>query len=443
MVVVAAVLTSLVGWLVLGCWRRPSGVVEGLSFGFAAGAGVISLQMLAYSLLRVPWHPVVILLPWAALAAWRWRASVPLWQRPEKLRWIECLAVAAMLAAPVLWLPYERLMPLSSRGWDAWAIWLFKAKAFAADGGVKMFLERAGEFNAQPSYPLLVPLYGAFLLKLGGTDQAAKAISPLFFVALLGAFYSLAGRFASRPVALVFTAMLANLHMVNITAFELAGYADTTLSVYLLLGAGFLYAWYREDRAEDLVLAAGFAGLAAWTKNEGIYFVAAVGVLVVARRPRAWRVVAVVGAVTVLPWMVLRQVYGVPGSDLWTGRLNWANLWPGLLSFGKAFDLGRYNLTFWLLAVGVALYRRVELDHRWLVLPGLVVWQLGGLLGAYLAGRNELQWWIGTSLDRVLAQVAPLALLGAAVVAGAVQEPAPAPVVVKAPGPKSGGRKRR
>ena len=426
MVVVAALLTSLVGWLVVGRWWRPPGVVAGLSWGFAAGAGVLSLQMLAYSMLRVPWHPAVILLPWAALAAWRWRAYVPQWQRPEKLSWIEWLALAAMLAAPLLWLPYERLMPLSSRGWDAWAIWLFKAKAFAADGGVKMFLGRAGEFNAQPSYPLLMPLYGAFLLKLGGTDQAAKAISPLFFLALLGAFYTLARRFGSRPVALVFTAMLANLHMVNITAFELAGYADTTLSVYLLLGAGFLYAWYREERTEDLVLAAGFAGLAAWTKNEGIFFLAAVGVLVVARRPRVWQVVAVAGAVTVLPWILLRQFYSVPGSDLWTGTLNWANLWPGLLSFEQAFNLGRYNLTFWLLVAGVALYRRMDLDHRWLVLPGLGVWQLGGVVGAYLAGRNELQWWIGTSLDRVLAQVAPLALFGAAVVAGAVQEPVPA-----------------
>jgi len=441
MVVVAALLTSVVGWLVVGRWWRPPGMVAGLSLGFAAGAGVLSLQMLAYSLLRAPWHPVAILLPWAAWAAWRWRWYVPLWRRTAKLSWLEWLGVTAMLAAPLLWLPYERVMPLSSRGWDAWAIWLFKAKAFAADGGVKMFLERAGEFNAQPSYPLLVPLYGAFLLKLGGTEQAAKAISPLFFVALLGAFYSLARRFGSRPVALVFTALLANLHMVNIAAFELAGYADTTLSVYLLLGAGFLYAWYREERTEDLVLAAGFAGLAAWTKNEGIFFLAAVGVLVVARQPRAWRVVAVTGAITVLPWIVLRHVYGVPGSDLWTGRLNWANLWPGLLSFGQAFDWGRYNLTFWLLVGGVALYRRVGLDHRWLVLPGLVLWQLGGLWGAYLAGRNELQWWIGTSLDRVLAQVAPVALWGAAVVAGAVKEPAAAPA--KAPGPKPGGRKRR
>jgi hypothetical protein len=396
-----------------------------IAVGFALAAGVLSLQMLLFSLLRIPWHPVLLLLPWAALAWRRLRRGLPSWKAPEKLTWIEWLAAAAMIAAPALWLPYERVMPLTSRAWDAWAIWLFKAQAFASDGGVTPFLARAAEFNAQPSYPLLVPLCAAFLLRLGG-DQLAKAISPLFFFVLLGSFYNLARRFASRPVALVFTALLANLHMVNITAFELAGYADTTLSVYLLLGAGHLYAWYRDDRKQDLYLCAAFAGLAAWTKNEGLFFFAAVAVLILARRPREWAPVAASAGITILPWVILRRVYGVPGPDLWTGSLNWSNLWPGLQSFGQAFDLGRYNLTFWLVMAGLALYRRLGLDHRWLLLPGLVVWQLAGLLGAYLAGRNDLQWWIGTSLDRILAQVAPLALLASAAVAGGLRGPAPA-----------------
>jgi hypothetical protein len=413
MVLLAAAATVLVGWVAVGRW-------SGWSTWFCAGAGVLSLQMLLFSLLRIPWHPAAILAPWLALAAWRWRRNPPTWRWPDRPAGIEWLALAVMVVAPALWLPYERMMPLSSRGWDAWAIWLFKSRAFVADGSVQGYLARAGEFNAQPSYPLLVPLYGAFLWKLGGGDQAAKAISPLFFLALLGSFYGLARRFAPRPVALVFTALLANLHMVNIAAFELAGYADTSLAAYLLLGAGFLHAWYREDRPEDLGLAAGFAGLAAWTKNEGLFFLAAIAALVIARRPRAWKAPALAVVVTVLPWTALRQVYGVPGSDLWTGRLNWANLWPGLQSFGQAFHLGRYNLTFWLLPAAALLYRRVGVDHRWLLLPGLVAWQLAGLLGAYLSGRNELAWWIGTSLDRILAQVAPLALLASALAAGAV-----------------------
>jgi len=71
------------------------------------------------------------------------------------------------------------------------------------------------------------------------------------------------------------------------------------------------------------------------------------------------------------------------------------------------------------MAAGVVLFRRAGLDWRWCLLPGLVGWQMLGLLGAYVAGRNEIQWWIGTSLDRILAGVAPLALLGPAVLAGA------------------------
>ena len=193
-----------------------------------------------------------------------------------------------------------------------------------------LFRSRAAEFQAQPSYPLLVPLYGAFLFLLSGgpLDPAAKAVSPCFFFALLGAFYHLARRLGSREVAAVFTAMLAGLHMVNIVAFELAGYADTALSVYMLLGAGFLCAWWKDGRPGDLALASGFSALAAWTKNEGLFFLAAALVLAAARllsqRSRYWRPWATLLApalVSVVPWILLRAAYRVPGSDLFdTGR---------------------------------------------------------------------------------------------------------------------------
>jgi hypothetical protein len=49
-------------------------------------------------------------------------------------------------------------------------------------------------------------------------------------------------------------------------------------------------------------------------------------------------------------------------------------------------------------------------------LPALVLWHLGGALLAYSTGRNDLAWWLGTSADRILAQIAPVALLCGAVV---------------------------
>ena len=427
-----AALAAIVGWLAAGRWIR-GGWPAGAALGFAAGAGVLSLQLLAYSLLHLPWKPWLVLLPWAPLA-WQRLRQRPAFQRPAPPNWLEVLALLAMLAAPALWLPYERAMPLTTRGWDAWAIWLFKAKAFYLDGNVQGVLARAGEFAWQPSYPLLVPLYGAFLHTLAGTasDAAAKSLSPCFFFALLGVFYCLARRFTTRPAALVFTAMLANLHMVNIVAFELAGYADTALSVYLLAGAGFLYAWLRDGQPSDLALASVFSSLAAWTKNEGLFFLAGVGTVAAARLAvrripdwRCWMAVLLPPAVTVLPWLVLRRWYHVPASDLFAaGRLNWANLVPGIGSFAQAFQLGRYNLTFWLLLGALLAARRAGLGAPWWILPGLAGWQMLGLLGAYAAGRNDLGWWIGTSLDRILAQLAPLALFASALIFGALAAPA-------------------
>lgn len=446
----AALLTLLAGWIVIRPWVR-CGWLAGMALSFAAGAGVLSLQVFLYGLARLPWTLPTLLLPWAVLGLWRLREK-PAFARVERLRWLEWVALAACLAAPLAWLPYERVMPLNTRNWDTWAIWLFKAKAFYLEGNLSQFLARAGEFTCQPSYPLLIPLYGTFLYELAGmpADHVAKAVSPWFFFSLLGAFYYLARRFGPRPAALVFTAMLANLHMVNIVAFELAGYADTALSVYLLLGAGFLYAWWKEGGRNDLVLASLFSSLAAWTKNEGLFFLAGVLALVVLRIARervfsagAWRVWVMAGIwplLAVIPWVVARHVYGVPGSDLFTEGLAWRNLGPGLASIlRQAAKPNVYNLTFWLLAASLLVCRRAGLEARWWVVPGLVFWQLAGLLGAYLSNRNEIQWWIGTSLDRILSQVAPLALLAPALVAGAlVSAQAEAPAK---PPPKAAARR--
>jgi len=446
-VLIAAVtVTCFIGWLVIAGWMQcgwtqygstqsgsmQCGWVPALSLGFAAGAGILSLQMLFYGLLHLPWNPFLLLLPWAPLIYLRYRQS-RLWpafsiRHIARPNWLECVALIAMLAGPLAWLPYERVMPLNARNWDAWAIWLFKAKAFYTDGNLGSFLKRAGEFACQPSYPLLIPLYGTLIYRLAGAavDDLAKAVTPCFFFALLGAFYYFARRFASRPVALVFTAMLANLHMVNIVAFELAGYADTALSVYLLAGAGFLYAWWKSGDSGDLILAALFSSLAAWTKNEGLFFLAGAVLVALPRLVRThvpakvWATAAIWPVIAVVPWLALRHAYGVPGTDVVGGTLALGNLWPGVEGIlRQAVKPNVYNWTFWLLAASLFLFRRASLDSGWWLLPGAVFWQLLGLIGAYLSSRNEIEWWIGTSLDRILSQVAPLALLAPALVAGA------------------------
>ena len=116
-------------------------------------------------------------------------------------------------------------MPLTSQAWDTWAIWLFKAKAFYLDGTIHPFLERSGDLVTQPGYPLLVPLYGTFLYVWNGgvADQAAKLMSPCFFLATLGVFYHFVHRLGWKTAAMFFTVILAGLSMFGVVAFQTGG----------------------------------------------------------------------------------------------------------------------------------------------------------------------------------------------------------------------------
>ena len=164
MVYIAFALTCFAGWLLLPPATKFGTLPRlGLAFGF--GAFAISLQMFVVERLGLSWTRLSLLLPWCALAVLlgirsRERFALPALRWPD--RWQ--IAFSVLLLGPVLvWLPWERVMPLTSQSWDAWAIWLFKAKAFYLDGGIGAYLGRGEEFANHPGYPLLVPLYGTFL----------------------------------------------------------------------------------------------------------------------------------------------------------------------------------------------------------------------------------------------------------------------------------------
>ena len=425
MVYAAFLLTCLIGCILLPP-RWELGFFPRLSFGFAMGMFALSVQMFAYSLVGVPWTAAGLLLPWMAgggvylwLARDVFQARQPAFPR---LSW-GTLLIALLLVPLAVWLPYERLMPLTSQSWDAWAIWLFKAKAFYLDGNVGAFLSRAGEFTTQPGYPLLVPLYATFLYEVNGgvADQAGKLLSPCSYLALLGVFYYFARRAASKLTAAAFTLMLATTPVLGLVAFELAGYADTTLALYLLAAGGFLAFWVLDGAAVDLAGASLAATAAAWTKNEGQFFLLAVVLaaavqLLRAKSPaRLWLLLVVPPLLVMGPWHLVRQAYEVEAAGFTLG----ISLQPDLFRIAlrsmlaKAFQPGLFNLCFYL-AVGATLAARpLRIPAGFWVLPGLVAWHLGGALLAYSTGRNDIQWWLATSADRILSQAVPLALLSA------------------------------
>ena len=422
--------TCIIGWRMLPA-RWEMGWTAKLSFGFAAGAFAISIEMFLLDLAGLGWDLFVVAIPWFVFGGWlsyRDRKHPPESVRPRRLPSPGPLSILLplLILLPVLiWMPFERVTPLIS--WDAWAIWMLKAKAFYLDGTMSGFFERHQEFVGQPGYPLLVPLYATFLYTLNGgvADAAAKILSPCFFLALLGVFHHFARRWAAPVPALVFTAMLACVPMVDHLGFELAGYAGTALSLYLVAAAGFVYEWWKEGRSVDLAGASLAATAAAWTKNEGQFFLLAILVLAAVKLLRSkpplwsWAWLAV-PALVLGPWTLVRRSHGIEAAGF-TPLIDFepslfVTALQRLLSMG--FDTQFYNLTFYLLIGSVVAALLLRVGPLFWILPGLVLWQFAGALLAYATGRNEIEWWLGTSAGRILAQIAPLALMTPVVVYG-------------------------
>jgi hypothetical protein len=83
----------------------------------------------------------------------------------------------------------------------------------------------------------------------------------------------------------------------------------------------------------------------------------------------------------------------------------------------------------------------LRVNRAFWLLPGLACWQFLGALMAYATGRNDLDWWLRTSADRLLSQIAPLCLLTAAVAFGLWFEGQPPGPAAK-PAPAAKRRKR-
>lgn len=210
-------------------------------------------------------------------------------------------------------------------------------------------------------------------------------------------------------------------------------YADVPLSFFYLAT---IIVFFAQDRAPEgsyrlVILAGMMAGLAAWTKNEGLLFLLSIASarFAVITHSRGWAASLkqmlrfAVGAAPITSIVILFKTHVGGPSEIFGG--------PGRSIAGSLVDFHRYTLIFgWLLG-------RVLLFGGWpfLFVPvlGVYVFLLGtriddrdrpsiltavlalcmtliGYALVFLIGPYDLQWWLQTSLDRLLLQLWPSAV---------------------------------
>lgn len=212
--------------------------------------------------------------------------------------------------------------------WDAWAIWNLAAR----------FLYRGGEQwrNAfspllfHGDYPLLIPASVSRLWSFAGKESlyASWMVALAFFgatiVLLLVSIRILRGGVY---------AMIGGLVLVSATAFTVysaAQIADVPTGFYTLASVVLILPAADNSAAQNrtLVLAGFFAGLAAWTKNEGWLICAALGLsLLLVCWSRIGRSAALnallqfaAGAAPVLVIVAIFKIGYAPPNDLLAGQ---------------------------------------------------------------------------------------------------------------------------
>ena len=381
-----------------------------LALGFCAGAFLLTALLFVVYLAGWAFTPVVVLGPvlllaGAGLLALRPRpvAVPPAADRP----WL-----AGMLVGLALLLSWGRPV----YGFDAISMWALKAKVmfFARTWPAALFDPYQ---TPHTEYPPLVPVAQAYVFFWLGEfdDVASRVVFAAWFAAGAVILWWWLGqlRASARPVWLLWwCAVPVLMEQVKLT------YADLPLAVYLLVACGAGVAWLRDPGRRDwLWLAALFAGMAFWVKQDALIVVGAGGggllLLAGARRvPRRPVLLAAAIALGVaLPWRILVWWRNLPDDFALMGTGSLAR--SGLIAHG----LVKYALVeggfafFWPVVLATLLFRwrRLRLETAWLLL--VLAGGLLALFAVYWFSTPNLSDLLETSMERVLLNLFGPALL--------------------------------
>jgi hypothetical protein len=435
------VTTGLIGYAaVFAIWPGPvrwmsaegllrSSLAVGLGFGISACALFLAMLVLG------PSRPAAVgmdlalltLLAWAARrrAVGHGESVLPPHPSPARLdRAVGLSALALLAVALVVTLALALQKPQGD--WDAWGIYNLTAR-FMYRGGASWQRAFSTGLGIHPDYPLLLPASSVRGWLYVGRDAVivpeimgvllAYAVAGL----LVSAVWVLRGR---RHGALAAVALFGTPFFLTTSASQ---YADLPLTFYFL--ASIVLFAVAERAAGDgrwLLMASGLcAGLAAWTKNEGLLYALLLSAGIVAahrgwlrgRSDRRAILAFIAGLLPMLAMIAYFKLALAPANDLVSGQgsgtlprlLDGSRYW---LIVRSAFRVApRFPIIPAAIFVAIVGVDRDAPDRRAGGLAlFLVVALAAGYAAVYVTSPNDLAVQIHRSLDRLIMQLWPLVL---------------------------------
>lgn len=292
----AIVLPTIAGTLFAARLNTGFGLAARLSLGFGLGMGIVSYLFLIFGFVRVPFSLAPFIAALVIVSAvlsygLKFSTGCPSCDAVHEKGGILWKILSAILVILIIFKLAFVFFEATHRplySWDTWTNWSAGAKLFFYEKG--LLLESSGEhFFGRGYRPFLGhPLHATFMqvwsaLWLGRFDEAlVKIYSFFYFLAMLALFYAAVKEEAGKKFALVSTYLLSSMPILTYHAQE--GYADLPLSFYSLAAVICFWKFLTTEKKGLLVMAGTMLGFGVLTKNEGLFYVVAVGFAFIAAR---------------------------------------------------------------------------------------------------------------------------------------------------------------
>ncbi|HYP08839.1 MAG TPA: hypothetical protein VER03_21585 [Bryobacteraceae bacterium] len=385
-------------------WLAIVGAGIGLGIGFTGVVFFVARTFVPFAYAA----PIVeaLVAAWLAWEVYRMpRGASP--AASSKLNWT--LALGALAVMGLSTAAFSDAWEYNPQGsWDAFSIWNLRARIIAAPEGLA---ERAWSpvlSHTHPGYPMLLSSFiGRGWAYAGAFDSAVPILTSfLFFLGMIcigvGALAMARSASLAWAFGLVLAASPSLLHEVP------AQYADIPLAYFFVAAVAMML-------VERPVLAGIFAGLATFTKNEGVAFlvVVAVAVLLTARKQILPLLAGAAPAALVTAIFKLVLAAGVEPSHM--GSANTGQIGTILSAYSSEFlnlGAGWYHPLLPVAALAVLWGIDKRFQRPAFTALGIAVAMLAIYFGVILFTRDDVTWQLGTALTRLYVQVWPTALFG-------------------------------
>lgn len=335
------------------------------------------------------------------------------------------VSIAVLLTAIYYSITFARVTPHGD--YDAQAIWNLRARSIyrSGDNWQNAFSPLINR-NFHMDYPLLIPLsvVGGWNTLGDEVLRVPAVLSMLFLFGTAGVVFSaIAYLRSTSQAALALIVLLATPSLLLFSTFQTA---DIPLTYFLIASTSLLLLANHQNDRRLLFVSGLMAGLAAWTKNEGLPFllIITVGTLLLfgLRRGRAYFPFLLAGAALPLLTIALFKIIVPANNDLFTNN-GLSDIISKLVDPARYIQLSTHLLTElihlgdWPVSIILILFvygwimgRRSSASpaerFAWIIpLSQFVVYML-----IYMITPYDLEWHMNYSMSRLLIHIFPLAL---------------------------------